>query len=456
MRRVTGAWSLSRPNLPALLVAVTAFFLPTQLGRHFWPDWAYLQGIRSDYLSPTVYLTDVLILFLFLYVLIKYVLGSLTSGVWRLPRVSPAERAYLTLLAGLVLIALLSIYNAGRPEVAWWHTGKLLEFGLFGLAVGKALGSRTWRRVILTTFLLGCLLQALLGLTQFYLGHSVGLWILGERDFDSSTPGIAQAIIEGKLVLRSYGTLPHPNVLGFFMLVASNLSLYLSWRSKDYPSKVWWAVLMILFSLTVLTSLSRVALLLWLASSGLITGYFYRPTRLAFSRRGLGVTAGLLLATLLFLPPVWSRFTSLVDVDSQTVSRRIELSQDAVTFWREHPWSGIGAGNFVVRLVELSQQEVVRFLQPAHNLYLLALSEVGIIGLLFLATLLGLAGLRGYRAYRWLLLLLVVEVAIAGLFDHFWWSLQQGGLLFWSTIGGLFSRMVAPEVIPGRPPEPPS
>ena len=34
--------------------------LPTQLGYHFWPKWAYVFGVRVDYLSPTLYLTDIL------------------------------------------------------------------------------------------------------------------------------------------------------------------------------------------------------------------------------------------------------------------------------------------------------------------------------------------------------------------------------------------------------------
>ncbi|MDP2860696.1 MAG: hypothetical protein Q8N98_03190, partial [bacterium] len=37
------------------------FFLPTQLGRHFWPEWAIINGIRVDYLSPTIFLTDILL-----------------------------------------------------------------------------------------------------------------------------------------------------------------------------------------------------------------------------------------------------------------------------------------------------------------------------------------------------------------------------------------------------------
>ena len=33
--------------------------IPTQLGLHFWPEWSKVAGIRVDYLSPVLYLTDI-------------------------------------------------------------------------------------------------------------------------------------------------------------------------------------------------------------------------------------------------------------------------------------------------------------------------------------------------------------------------------------------------------------
>ena len=45
--------------------------LPTQLGKHFWPTFSYVLGTRVDYLSPTLYLTDIIILFITLFYLPK-------------------------------------------------------------------------------------------------------------------------------------------------------------------------------------------------------------------------------------------------------------------------------------------------------------------------------------------------------------------------------------------------
>ncbi|MEK9176076.1 MAG: hypothetical protein AAB520_01390, partial [Patescibacteria group bacterium] len=62
---------LSPDNLDKLIFYLLLLFLPTQLGLHLWPDFSFVHGIRIDYLSPTIYFTDFLIVILFLICLIK-------------------------------------------------------------------------------------------------------------------------------------------------------------------------------------------------------------------------------------------------------------------------------------------------------------------------------------------------------------------------------------------------
>src|SRR6266516_3919214 len=54
-----------RINPEKLLGFTLLLFLPTQCGKHFWPDYAIVLGLRIDYLSPTFYFTDFLIFLLF-------------------------------------------------------------------------------------------------------------------------------------------------------------------------------------------------------------------------------------------------------------------------------------------------------------------------------------------------------------------------------------------------------
>lgn len=44
------------------LIALLVLLSPSQLGIHFWPEWSLVDGIKIDFLSPTIYFTDLLFL----------------------------------------------------------------------------------------------------------------------------------------------------------------------------------------------------------------------------------------------------------------------------------------------------------------------------------------------------------------------------------------------------------
>ena len=50
-------------HIPVFLLFI--LLLPTQTSLHFWPDFAYVFGIRVDYLAPAIYLTDIVLFVLF-------------------------------------------------------------------------------------------------------------------------------------------------------------------------------------------------------------------------------------------------------------------------------------------------------------------------------------------------------------------------------------------------------
>ena len=53
-------------RLEKFLNYLLIFLLPTQLALHFWPPTSFVFGVRVDYLAPSIYLTDILFLTLFI------------------------------------------------------------------------------------------------------------------------------------------------------------------------------------------------------------------------------------------------------------------------------------------------------------------------------------------------------------------------------------------------------
>lgn len=77
----------------------------------------------------------------------------------------------------------------------------------------------TWnilRNLFLVTIISG-LIQAIIGIAQFALQHSVGLSWLKESFINPQLPGVAKIVIGDDIFIRAYGFMPHPNLLALYL-----------------------------------------------------------------------------------------------------------------------------------------------------------------------------------------------------------------------------------------------
>ena len=385
--------------------------LPTQLGLHFWPDWASVFGIRVDYLSPTIYLTDILVIML----LFSWMLSSkfqISNFKFQIK--------YLALFIYLLATSLIVAQNSG---VAIYKLIKLAEFSLLGWCVYKNyklyIVNSAFKLVLAAAMLYSCVIAWV----QFLTGHTVGglLWLLGERNFGVSTPGIALVNIGGIDYLRAYATFPHPNVLAGFLLVG--ILLLFAGPAPGFPlTRVTRSIVACAIS-TIILSFSHSA---WIA--GLVAlvflniDWFRKRTKLFTQYTFFGV-----LILSLIIPVA----TSKVDTSAlpEEIVRRIDLSKAAMNMAADSPLFGVGIGNFVVRLPEYGSAPAVSWwLQPVHNVFLLVLTETGLIGLGFVIWLLLFVSKKLITNHYSLFTAFLV-ILITGMTDHYWLTLQQGQLM---------------------------
>jgi hypothetical protein len=231
------AFSRIHSSLFYLLIAI----FPIQLGFHFWPSWAMVLGRRIDYLSPTLYATDILIgLLLFSWFTEK------VSGDWylvfRKRKINIFTQILNTKTLILCIFVITNILVAASRPVAIYTWLKCVEFFLLGLYIVNT--KPKFERIVF--FLsISILYSSCIAIVQFILQHSLGdiFWLLGERTFSSSTPGIAQIplclpwAVNCPLLLRAYGTFPHPNVLGGFLATMIPFVIYKSTNIQIYKLK---------------------------------------------------------------------------------------------------------------------------------------------------------------------------------------------------------------------------
>jgi len=392
-------------------------FLPTQLGYHFWPKEAYVWGLRLDFLSPTIYLTDLLILALVLFSWPLF--EKWLKKEWK------NKTKILNL--GLVLAFLvLNIIFSSRPLVSFYRFLRLGEFSFLVFFL-KRFQFSLWPQALL----LGNLVSSFLAWGQVFKGGSLGgiFWWLGERSFNLATPGIALAQIGDHLLLRPYATFSHPNSLAGFLLV----SLLLLWGAREsFKNKGFFKLALLFLGLTLFLTFSFAAYLG--AGLALIIFLWQKWRQKSGLLPKIGVGAMLLLYIIAILFSVKAGL-----VEQKSLNERLVLAQNALVLIKKRPLLGVGLGNFIPAQAETLPfvRQDVNLLQPVHNIYLLIASETGLAGLLvFIVMIIYLikAVFLKLSSDSFILYALCL-ILFLGLFDHYWLTLPQNFLLFAVVLG---------------------
>lgn len=408
-----------------------------------------------EWRAASLYASDVLMVALF-------VLAVVGAKGWFVRRMDAAD----WLLGFFVAVAVLSLAHADQLTVGIYQLLRLAQ----GILLYLYLRHWAWNRFdadrTTVAFVVGALLQASLGITQYVLQHDAGLRWLGESVLRTDMRGVAVFYDTHYLkILRAYGTFPHPNVLAAYLMTTLWIVGWLWLCHGDsnspairyslftiLPRLVWPATTALLLWGLYLT-FSRTVIVVWLAASiavalilivRRISGRW--PNIKTVRRRAFSMAVTVLAVSVCFVvflwPTVVARMT--ISVSDEAVRLRIKYNDDAITSgaglsWRIN-WTGVGIGNFTTWLSRYDTSMPSFMYQPAHNIYLMVYSETGLLGLLFWLAWLGLIIRTTWRAHasqpvvRAGVLALLGSVLVIGLLDHFYWTLQQGRLLWWSAL----------------------
>ena len=354
----------------------------------------FVSGILVDYLIPTLYLTDLLIITLL-------TLWLLTSR--------PKAKTSLIIFLALLLPSLLAT-SFFLPAAYKWL--KLAELAGFAWWIKSNID---WKKHLpnITLALSGSLLfQSLLAIGQWLKQASVfGYWFLGEQPYNAATLGMDKITwFDGALKLPPLGTTPHPNVLAGLIVVL--LPFLLSRLSRRSP---WYLVPLGLSLITLFLTFSLSA---WIALLLIVVPFFLYKLKPI-------LLVGYSVLVISLIAGFWPKLQFLAPQTS--FDRRSQLSSMAIQMVKDSPLIGQGLNNFTVKMDDYGiVAATTRFLQPVHNIYLLIFAETGLLGLFCFGYLI-ICTFRSKRPTA--LKLSLFTLLFLGLFDHYPFSLQAGLLL---------------------------
>jgi hypothetical protein len=392
----TGAY-LSHFALSEILAGAIIFLSATQLGLHLWPSSAFVYGVRVDYLSPTLYFSDLFILL--------YFVVNLKSSILHLKSLSPA---FLVLFTNL-------LFSLNPLATLTWSL-RLMCYVLFVFSLTPQILYTSYFILPLTV-----IFQVILGILQTWLGQSLQgpFYFLGERALNISSPNVAKAQIFGRTILRSYGTFSHPNVLAGWLVVCSLIVIMLYRKYKTGNTSYPILFTLILSPLGLLLTGSRAALL---AFFGIVVPfYIFRLPR--FRTLYFFVLISLLACVVLY--------TSYLNHSDISIKERVVLQKLSTRIIENYPFFGTGANASIAAYPQINH--TIRLLQPDHDSFTLFLSWFGTIGVLSLLYLLK------SKIY---ILESIFPLLPLLLFDHYLLTSPQGLfiLLLYIRVSGLLTH----------------
>jgi hypothetical protein len=466
------------------------FSIPFQTRKVFLTDWSFYTGSFTEYGSVFLYISDIFLILTLTTLVISLIKNQKENKIEsnNLQRFTLNQKKTLILTGILIAwMALSSIINPTYWEISLFKTFKILE--MLSLVFITLILFKKDKILIngLHLIMFSGFFQSLLGIYQFisqksFFNSPFLHKLSGETLLSPEAPGIAKIITDGEKLIRSYGTFPHPNILGGFILFSLFISIFIYLRHKDYflssifkylniKSKIcqeyitfgfWFSIFSIQF-IALFTSFSRSA---WIALflSSLTFILLNKKTVKIVSREtiyNLKNHKAIISATLLTIIVVVINANLLSNRVLQDINKPKEttilqnntfndrafykiVSRETIS---REPMFGSGPGTFIFQIEKKTKPSEPWQYQPAHNIYLLSASETGFIGLtLFLLIIfnplkyaldkiVSRETIYNEKLLKSTLISIMIGFLFIGFFDHYLYTLQQGQIIFWLIIG---------------------
>ena len=395
-----------------------------------------INGGYWEYGTQSLYATEVLFFVLLVALLAK---GALAIKHNKPSFSFKRLKSPIGILAILIIWSGLSIIWSVNSSVALEHWIVLLEAGVIFLVLISRVVSFNG---LAWTIIASGFIQATIAITQSLLQVVPGSTIFGMAQQTADMLGTSVVETDSSRWLRAYGTFPHPNILGGW-LVVSLLSLIAVSRglvqevkgAKDKITKMRFAIRYLFFAVIVFGLLATFSRSAWLAALiGIGIFIIISIKEKLFRRLAIKLTGILIIVVVLFgaLFPdqLSSRINNQDRLEVKSTQERVAGFGEAWEVIKQNRILGTGIGNYGLAVhQDIDNSQPSYYYQPAHNVLMLVWAELGIVVLFSILYFLSSIFMRKKRMRILRAGILFLPIIIISLFDHYLWSLYSGMMI---------------------------
>ncbi len=387
---------------------------PVNLGKHFIISSSYIHGKLLDYLVPTVYLLDVLIVMLLL-AWLPFIKATCSrrKAIFKEPAV--------LFLGSFIVAQLCASFVSTNAFLSFYSVLRTVLYALFFIYCLVNLEFPKDFIVITRLLSVSVLLLALLGFGQWFKQRSVfdNYLVLGEQPYGSATENVAVENVFDVAKIPPYGLFRHPNVFGAFLsIVLVWLVASLKWEGSAW--KFFKLGVVGLGSIVLVLTISKLAWLSFVLGILLV----WLLLRRGFAR---------FIIVLVLFGVIGGHLLPLFSLKGASIERRSDLLKASYSMVLKSPLFGIGPGLNTAYIETYSVDlGLSRYAQPVHNIFVLLTSESGILALSAFVLLLIALLRKAFRGHP-VFIIALVQIILLGLFDHYFLTIHQTSLVMWLT-----------------------
>ncbi|MDP4001413.1 MAG: O-antigen ligase family protein [bacterium] len=430
-------------KLHEVLFYLFVFLIPIQTRILYNPEKGYIDWYFSYHLGFFLYLSDIV----FITLIVVWFL--IEKPVFNPPATQSGERAGIKLRSNRLILALfalilVTLFHVKRLDIGIYETIKWLEVLLLVWYISSMFHKKHVFQVTLSILFISGVFQGILAISQFHVQHGLSLSFLGEYIAPICTSGLATINVMGSKIIRAYGTFPHPNVLGAFLTLSLINGYYLVSRASKYTKLLIGLGIILIISAVFLT-FSRAAWFTSGAVSLVFLGYYLKSY---FKKHDSKLNLVILLtAIVVSCGTIYFTYNDLLvsrateDINTTAISSRSFFNKNGLEIFYKSPLLGVGVGNYVVVAKDSFDLESWQY-QPPHNIFIFLAAELGILGVaLFIIILIEILK-KAWEQKNFLAFTLFTTMIIFILlsnFDHYFVTIQQGRLMFFTVLGLLIA-----------------
>ncbi|MFC1613210.1 O-antigen ligase family protein [Patescibacteria group bacterium] len=357
------------------------------------------------------------------------------------------------LLAILFLIwALLSVAWSKNVSLAWYRWTILMQGIIVFLFLAKKIVNP---RKVFLFFTAGAIIQSVFGIYQFFVQQILPNKWLGIAEQFPAKFGVSVVQVGDQRWLRAYGSLQHPNILAAYLGVALLLLILFmphffkenKIESEDLVKekaiqegkKFGISLIIFLLSIGIILTFSRAVWLGMAVAIIILVIYLVKNKKLKniFSIPAIGFIVLFFLTLFMLKEPILARVTGNERLEIKSNQERMLSYKDGLGIIKDNWLLGTGIGNYTLELYKKNPNLSSWDYQPVHSMFMLIWAELGIIGLIiFLVFIFQIIKLALKEKF---VLALIIFLLIISLFDHYFWSLYFGVILWWFAMGSILT-----------------